>query len=119
MTLKLTIQYSKNKNAIAYVANDALILVGNNLVAAKEATAVSILSNIRMSDDKLLHANNNIIVPISKIEQVGNIVVSYIDPTKKNEFAMPVLGVFVPSKNVAEDSKSGYKMYFAMMTECE
>lgn len=119
MTLKLTIQYSETKDAVAYVANDARILVGNTIVDAKEATSVSVLSNIRPSSDNLLHATNNVILPVKKVEQVDAVVVSYIDPEKKHEFNTPVLGVFIPKKEPVKENESGYKLYFAMMTECE
>lgn len=119
MTLKLTIQYSENKDAVAYVANDARVLVGSNIVAAKEATSVSILSDVHPSNDNLLHASNTVILPIRKIEQVDGVVASYIDPEKKHEFTMPVLGVFVPKKEPIKENESKYKLYFAMMTECE
>lgn len=118
MTLKLTIQYNEKNQAFIYVTNNARVLVGNDIVAAKEATSISLLSKVEFKGDNMLHAMNNVILPVVKVEQVDNVVTSYIDPAKITNLNFPVAGVFLLRKKEQKENKKGYKLYFAMMQEC-
>lgn len=119
MTLKLTIQYSENKTAVAYVANDARLLVGNDIVEAKTAKAVSLLTKVEFKGDNMLHAMNNIIVSITNVEELDAVVCTYIDPNKVKTLNLPVIGVFLPKKEAPKENESNYKLYFALMQDCQ
>lgn len=121
MTLKLTLDLTAGKTAIAYVNDNARILVGNDIIAAADAKSISVLNHVRTGADNMLRAMNNLIVNIKSIEKVDNIVVGYIDPEKITDISMPVIGIFIPKSSSfeKENEETGYKMYFAMINECD
>lgn len=119
MTLKLTLNYTNGMKAVAYVADTAYILVGNNIIKAETAKSISVLTHVNTGKDNLIHAMNNLIIGITSVEKVDGVVASYIDPAKVTDVTFPVIGVFIPKNpEVQSSEQKAYKLYFAMINEC-
>ena len=118
MTLKMTIQLSADKYAVAYLSDNAYVLTEKSLIEAKSAKAISVFSDVRIDEKHLVRVQNNVILNVKSVEPVDQAVVSYIPADKIDELTMPVICVFIPNAEPSEKTSKEFKLYFAMMKDC-